>query len=176
LRLRPARGSWSGLALLLSAGLLLAPLGARELPGEDFGRWEQALQRCRIQRTPTESAPSPAGSCRLLRLDQQMVGLLTVRFLQPGSQARFLERQLVFAGVLEEGSQGMACRQSRCEPHWPMRLRVSAVGQSGYGATRRAMELTRAQPASGQCLLEAADFRCEATSPEGEHWRAEASP
>jgi hypothetical protein len=175
LKLRPARGSSTGLALLL-ATLLLAPLGARELPGDDFGRWERTLQGCRILGTAIGPPPPAPSSCRLLRLDQQIEGLLTVRFLQPGGGGPFLDRQLVFAGVLEEGSPGMRCRQSRCEPKWPLRLRVSAMGQTGYGGMSASMALPRAQLASGLCRLEAMAFRCEAASSAGEQWRAEAFP
>ncbi|WP_216904977.1 hypothetical protein [Synechococcus sp. CCY 9618] len=164
------------MVLSLAAGQLVAPLQARQLPGEDFGRWQRPLARCRIlMTTPAKPAPPP-DSCRLLRLDQQMEGLLTVRFLQPGSGESLLDRQLVFAGVLEEGSPGLSCRQSRCEPSWPLLLRVSAVGQSGYGAMGTAMPLTRARLARGHCLLKSGRFSCEATGQAGELWQAEASP
>jgi hypothetical protein len=104
-----------------------------------------------------------------------MEGLLTIRFLMPGGMGPFLDRQLVFAGVLEEGSAGMHCRNSRCEPQWPQRLRVSAVGQAGYGAGTAPNGLTRAELASGHCLLDAGAFRCEATTVR-RRWRVEASP
>ncbi len=165
-----------GPALLVAAAVLLAPLRAGALPGEDFGRWQRTLGRCSIQRAPAGGFSVPHATCRLLRLDQQMEGLLTVRFVLPDGGGALLDRQLVFAGVLEEGSAGMHCRQSRCEPRWPLQLRVSAVGQSGFRAMTSAMHLARAQLATGQCLLEARKFRCDATSAEGDLWLAEASP
>ncbi len=160
----------------MAATLLMAPLRAGSLPGEDFGRWQRTLRRCRIQRATAGVSSASHASCRLLRLDQQMEGLLTVRFVQPDGGDALLDRQLVFAGVLEEGSAGMHCLRSHCEPRWPLQLRVSAVGQSGFRAMNSAMQLARAQLATGRCLLEARKFRCDATSAEGDLWEAEASP
>ncbi len=171
----PVRAGLPCLAVTLAASLLLSPLAARELPGDDFGRWERNLRHCRILGGPADAAVPAAQTCRLLRLDQQMEGLLTVRFLQPGGMGPFLDRQLVFAGVLEEGTGGMHCRRSRCEPHWPLRLRVSAVGQAGYGIMAPPSGLTRAELASGHCLLEASTYRCEATTAQ-RRWRVEAAP
>ncbi|MCT0207053.1 hypothetical protein KQ305_04930 [Synechococcus sp. CS-1332] len=176
LKRRPCRGCQSVLALLLVLTGPWAALEAQELPGEDFGRWEGGLRRCRIVSSSGQAPPQPPSSCRLLRLDQQMEGLLTVRFLQPGGSGAFLDRQLVFAGVLAEGSKGMQCLASRCEPRWPLQLRVSAVGQAGFGETTAALGLTRAQLASGHCHLDGRAFRCEAVGPEGQRWQAEASP
>jgi len=162
--------------LLLAIGAPLAAMQAQELPGEDFGRWESSLRRCRIVSTSSQSRQQPPASCRLLRLDQLMEGLLSVRFLQPGGNGSFLDRQLVFAGVLAEGSTGLQCQRSRCEPSWPLRLQVSAVGQAGFGDATAALGLTRAQLATGHCLLDGRSFRCEAIGQEGQQWRAEASP
>ncbi|MBD2548846.1 hypothetical protein H6G65_04490 [Microcystis elabens FACHB-917] len=176
LKLRPGPAALVGLTLLLALDISRAPLGAQDMPGDDFGRWERSLRRCSVI-TPSVTGPAPPpASCRLLRLDQQMQGLLSVRFLQPGGQGSFLDRQLVFAGVLAEGSPSMACRRSRCEPRWPLRLRVSAVGQAGFGDGSAALGPTRAELASGQCLLDERAFRCEATGPEGRQWRVEAAP
>jgi hypothetical protein len=178
LKLRSGPAALAGLTLLLALALDIrwAPLGAEEQPGDDFGRWERSLRRCSVI-TPSATGPAPPpASCRLLRLDQQMQGLLSVRFLQPGGQGSFLDRQLVFAGVLAEGSAAMACHRSRCEPRWPVRLRVSAVGQAGFGDGTAALGPTRAELASGRCLLDERAFRCEATGPEGRQWRVEAAP
>jgi hypothetical protein len=173
---RTCRGGQAGLALLLALTGPWAALEAQGLPGEDFGRWEGNLGRCRLVSTSSQAPPQPPTTCRRLRLDQQMEGLLTVRFLQPGGTGAFLDRQLVFAGVLAEGSRGMLCRNSLCEPRWPLRLRVSAVGQAGFGEAMAGLGLTRAQLASGHCQLQARDFRCEAVGPDGQRWQAEASP
>ena len=170
------RGWPSGLVLLLALSGPWAPLEGQELPGEDFGRWEGGLRRCRIVGSSSQASPQQPISCRLLRLDQQMDGLLTVRFLQPGGSGAFVDRQLVFAGVLAEGSRGMQCQASRCEPRWPLRLRVSAVGQAGFGEATTSLGLTRAQLASGHCHLDGRAFRCEAVGPDGQRWQAEASP
>ena len=169
------RGWPTGLLLLALTGPW-APLEGQELRGEDFGRWQGGLRRCRIVSTSRQASPQQPSSCRVLRLDQQMEGLLTVRFLQPAGSGAFLDRQLVFAGVLAEGSRGMQCQASRCEPRWPLRLRVSAVGQAGFGEATASLGLTRAQLASGHCQLDGRAFRCEAVGSEGERWQAEAAP
>ena len=169
------RGWPSGLLLVALTGPW-APLVGQELRGEDFGRWEGGLRRCRIASTSRQASQQQTSSCRVLRLDQQMEGLLTVRFLQPAGSGTFLDRQLVFAGVLEEGTRGMPCQASRCEPRWPLRLRVSAVGQAGFGEAAAALGLTRAQLASGHCQLDGRAFRCEAVGSQGERWQAEAAP
>ncbi|MEA5441398.1 hypothetical protein [Cyanobium gracile] len=169
------RGWPSGLLLLALTGPWTA-LEAQDLSGEDFGRWEGGLRRCRIVSTSSQDSPQQPISCRVLRLDQQMEGLLTVRFLQPGGSGAFVDRQLVFAGVLAEGTRGMQCQASRCEPRWPLRLQVSAVGQAGFGEATPALGLTRAQLASGHCQLDGRTFRCEAVGQEGQRWQAEGSP
>lgn len=173
---RPCRGHQAGLALLLALVGPWPALGAKEVPGEDFGRWEGSLMRCRLISTTSTAPPSPPTSCRMLRLDQQMEGLLTVRFEQPSTSGAFRDHQLVFAGVLAEGSRGMQCQAGRCEPNWPLRLRVSAVGQTGFSQATAALGLTRALLASGHCQLERRSFRCEAVGLEGQQWQAEASP
>ena len=162
--------------MLLTLAGPWATLEAQGLAGEDFGRWEGSLRQCRLVSTSSQTPPQPPASCRLLRLDQQMEGLLTVRFLQPGGTGALLDRQLVFAGVLAPGSKGMQCQASRCEPRWPLRLQVSTVGQAGFGEATAAMGLTKAQLASGHCQLDARALRCEAVGPEGRKWQAEASP
>jgi hypothetical protein len=70
----------------------------------------------------------------------------------------------------------MQCQAGRCEPNWPLRLRVSAVGQTGFSQATAALGLTRALLASGHCQLERRSFRCEAVGLEGQQWQAEASP
>jgi hypothetical protein len=174
-----AAGPWGSilLAFLLASDLVRAPLLAQSLPGSnDFGRWQQSLSRCRLLRTLSGATPVSAAACRFVRLDQQMEGMLSVRFVNPAAGHLFLDHQLIFAGVLEAGSAAMRCRQSRCEPRWPLRLKVSAVGQTGLEAIEPTSPITRAQLATGHCLLEAGRFLCEADGPEGTHWRAEAEP
>ncbi len=168
-------GGPAGLLLLL--GLLQPPLQAQGLPpGNDFGRWTQPLSRCRLIRTAAGAVPGAPAECWYLRLDQLMEGMVSVRFINPAAGRRFLDHQLIFAGVLEEGSASLRCRQSRCEPRWPLRLRVSAVGQSGLEALEPDAAITGAQLATGRCLLEAGRFQCDAEGADGRRWSAEAEP
>lgn len=167
---RTAIALW-GVSLI---GLPLLPSGAQQrepAPGEeDFGRWEQSASRCRIV-MPDLAAPSPAreGTCRGLRLDQQMAGLLGVRFLASTSRDGAPPGQLVFAGVLRRTSQPMACRDGRCTPRWPMVLQVSAVASNAFSA----LGLPTAQVALGECRLELHRATCQARDREGRQWQAQ---
>lgn len=178
---RPTRRTGSK-GLRLGNGLLLCtlllPAGAAVGQGleEDFGRWESNLRHCRIVFATGDAPQTPPTGCRLVRLDQQLAGLLTVRFLQPAGNSLLRDRQLVFTGVLAEGSTAMRCRSGRCEPRWPLQLRVSAVGEAGFDASGMTAGLTSARIAGGNCLLEDGRLRCEASAAAGRQWKVEATP
>lgn len=140
---------------------------------EGVGRWEQPLGRCRLERL----GPAPQRlSCRTLRVNQQLPGLLSLRFLAadagPGKGAGLL----VFAGVLEPGSQPLQCQRLRCRPAGALRLRVSAMAAGGGPQEPMASPLPRSQPAQGRCDLEARRISCRARGSDGEEWQAEAEP
>jgi hypothetical protein len=160
-------------ATLLSAG------AATTLPGENVGRWQQGLRRCRIQITaatpdPAINASGPSHSCSSLRLDQLLEGLLTVRLVSIAGSGSRPSQQLVFAGVLAEGSRAMRCRDGRCQPRLPLRMQVSAVAQNGFDPRGLALGLPASHLARGECLLERRRLRCTATGSGGLTWTAAA--
>lgn len=167
-------GVAAGLTLLAPAALPL-PTPARVSGGlEDFGRWETHLHQCRMAHSGEANQPETARPCQLLRLDQQMQGLLTVRFLAMTTGSQLASSELVYAGVLESGSPPMLCRQGRCDPRWPMRVLVSAVAPSGIDSRGLAVGVPQASVARGQCLLVKRRARCQAGEPGGQRWEASA--
>ena len=144
-----------GLAMLVT---LVANGAAARDPREaveGVGRWEQPLGRCRLERL----GPAPQRlSCRTLRVNQQLPGLL------------------VFAGVLEPGSQPLQCQRLRCRPAGALRLRVSAMAAGGGPQEPMASPLPRSQPAQGRCDLQATRISCRARGSDGEEWQVEAEP
>jgi hypothetical protein len=163
------------LAVLFSAGA--APTAA----DENVGRWQQGLRRCRIQITTAAeaAATNPSGtshSCSSLRLDQLLEGLLTVRLVSVAGAGSRPTQQLVFAGVLAEGSRAMRCSDGRCKPRLPLRMQVSAVAQNGFDPRGLALGLPASHLARGECLLERRRLRCNATrsGSAGLAWTADA--
>lgn len=171
-----SRRRTSGLALALTLALLnTTGWTAASLASEDFGRWERSTGSCRVGRLRPAGPGERALSCRTLRLDQQLPGLLSVRFVVPIEGSRFASHQLVFAGVLLRSSAAMRCAQGRCEPRWPMRLQVSAVATAGFDGRGVATGLPQAQLARGNCRLDERSASCEARSRDGETWQGDAS-
>ena len=128
LRLRLSATSLVALLLLGGTGLLPPlPLRAQEAP-EDFGRWQSEVRRCQLGVTP---GPERNLRCDSVRLDQQLPGLLSVRFFSRGQGPGPAKRLLIFAGILERGSPAMACRAGSCRWAGPLRTRVSALADLG---------------------------------------------
>lgn len=157
---------------LLSAALLIPLLGL--LPGrasgEGFGRWQTSTSRCSLQRGNTEARP-----CQELRLEQNLSGLLSVRFLSDGSTGLLAEEQLLFAGLLEQNQPAMVCdRQGKCKPQWPTGLAVATVGDSRFNERGLAIGIPQAYLARGRCTLEQRRIQCQAQGRDGQHWSAEA--
>ncbi len=139
-------------------------------PEEDFGRWERNSQQCEIQvQEPRTSRLEPL-PCRGVRLDQQLAGLLSIRFLPATGNRAATEQQLLFAGVLLRGSEPMRCRNGRCEPSWPIRVQLSALATSHT----RSLGLPDARVVQGSCSLEQARVLCHARDREGRRWQATA--
>lgn len=160
---------------LLLAATALSPVGARELPSAplevDFGRFSERLVRCSV------SAPGQERQlqrCGQLRLEQNFEGVMSVRFsLQPGSE-RYGREELVFAGILSDDSEPMACRgDGRCRPRFPLAFSVHAISSGLYDQLGLAASLPRARVARGQCRIEAVRATCEATGDGGERWHAQ---
>lgn len=144
-------------------------------PEEDFGRWERNARQCEIQlpaalagEKRAQAATPDALSCRSVRLDQQLAGLLSIRFLPRAQGRETAPQQLMFAGVLQAGSQPMRCQNSRCEPQWPMRVQISAMATSSV----RTLGLPQARVVQGSCSLEQERILCTARDLEGRRWQA----
>lgn len=178
------------MAALIAAGAWLPPQAAGADPaeapsasaGENVGRWQQGLRSCRIVIAAAPmaadgaaaSAASSSHGCSTLRLDQLLEGLLTVRLVSSTTGGSRPSQQLVFAGVLSEGSRPMRCSEGRCRPRWPLRLLVSAVAQNGFDPRGLALGLPASHLARGECLLERRRLRCSASDSGGLAWSASA--
>jgi hypothetical protein len=103
-----------------------------------------------------------------VRLDQQLAGLLSIRFLPAARGRSTPAQQLLFAGVLLPGSQPMHCKDSRCEPSWPIRVQLSALATSNV----RTLGLPQARVIQGSCSLENSRVLCTARDREGRLWQA----
>ena len=177
-----SRGLGSNLAWLLGLVALAAPLPPGWSQGldrrEDFGRWQTRPRHCQLVRTllvrTASSPPSRLGrGCRSVRLDQQLPGLLSLRFSEAGPNARLSDQVLTLAGVLKPGSRAMDCRDGRCQPHWPLTLRVSAMAERGFNPQQNLSQLPQARLAQGDCRLDAAGARCLVNDNDGLAWQVE---
>jgi len=169
-----ASGAW----LLGLAGLagLLAPARSQGLSGpEDFGRWQSRPSHCRLRQTSSSAGARPATrDCRSVRIDQQLPGLLSLRFSEASADGPLGSPQLTLAGVLQPGSRAMNCRDGRCQPQWPLTLQVSALAARGLGARADLSQLPQARLAQGICHLNAQGVRCQAEDSDGLLWQVEA--
>lgn len=135
---------------------------------EDFGRWERRAQPCEMQLAEPQGRAPLLVACHSVRIDQQLAGLLSIRFLPEAADTGTATEQLLFAGVLLPGSQPMRCRDSRCEPSWPIRLQVSALATSPTGT----LGLPLARVVQGNCSVEKSRVLCQARDREGRRWQA----
>ncbi len=146
----------------------MAALVAR---AEGYGRWQMETQSCQLRRPPSRLVVA----CSELRLEQNLEGLLSVRFIGAGQGDLIAREHLLFAGVLEPDQPAMRCRQDgRCEPQWPTSLVVASVGDVRFNDRGLALGLPRTHLARGRCSLTRRSVRCEAASRSGEQWLAEA--
>ena len=135
---------------------------------DDFGRWERRAQSCEMQLADPQGRTPLLLACRSVRIDQQLAGLLSIRFLPAAPDDGAGAQQLLFAGVLLPGSQPMRCQDSRCEPSWPVRVQVSALATSNA----RSLGLPLARVVQGSCSLEKSQVLCQARDLEGRRWQA----
>ena len=151
---------------------VIAPVAAREPRSDlDFGRFSERLVRCSVS---APGNPSNPRACGRLRIDQNLQGVLSVRFSLNSTSERYGGEDLVFAGLLHAGSEPMACRgDGRCQPRFPVQLSVNAIASGLFDRRGLAASLPRARVARGQCRIEAVRASCEATGHDGERWRAE---
>jgi hypothetical protein len=161
-------------AMLLGALAGGAPLnGPRSVKAEGFGRWEAPLSQCRMSNLGRPEQP-----CRRLRLEQNLEGLLSIRFVGDGQGGLLASEELTFAGVLGEGHQPMTCRSDgRCrEPLQPVELIVGNVAWASFNSRGLVDAVPQARLAQGQCRLALRVIRCEAredSASGGANWTAE---
>lgn len=160
---------------LLLGGLAAVAPAHRPQPvsAEGFGRWETPLRHCRMSSQGRSEHP-----CRRLRLEQNLEGLLSIRFVGQGQGGLLASEELTFAGVLAEGHRPMACRpDGRClEPLQPVQLLVGSVARASFNSRGLINALPQARLARGQCRLALREIRCEAREDSAVGaavWRAE---
>ena len=161
------------IAIAMGAALAaIPPTAARDQNLElDFGRFSERLVRCVLS---TPSSQRNQRSCGRLRIEQNLEGVMSVRFSLSPSSERYSSEDLVFAGILSADSAPMACRgDGRCQPRFPVQLSVNAIASGLYDRRGLAATLPRARVARGLCRIEAVRASCEATERDGERWRAE---
>lgn len=158
------------LALGIGSGPGMPPSPARE-GSFDFGRFSEKLVRCSFS---TPGSQRNLRSCGQVRIEQNLEGVLSVRFSLSAASERDGSQNLIFAGLLSEGSEPMACRgDGRCQPRFPVQLSVNAVASSVVDRRGLAATLPHARIARGQCRIEAVRASCEATGRDGDQWRVE---
>lgn len=170
------------LILLQLVPAALRAQGAAEAgaPLEDFGRWQHSLSHCRIGASSAGRSGTTADTsrgrrdCGRLRVDQQLPGLLSLRFISSWGPTTPGSRELVFAGVLERRSAPMHCLEGRCQPGGPLELQVTAVAVAGFDGQGLPGGVPRAILARGHCSLASHSVRCEASATDGERWSVEA--
>ncbi len=167
-------GSLQALAIvaLLIGGSPVAVASTQGAPaGIGVGRFSEPLVRCKVS---AFGAQRQWQNCGVLRLEQNLEGLLSVRFSLGNSGGRFGDQELVFAGTLNPPSHPMACQDDgRCTPRFPVQLRVNAMASGRYDRRGVATGLPQAWLVQGQCRIEALGASCEAVDREGARWRAE---
>ncbi len=134
-----------------------------------FGHWQSGTRSC-----SRNLAGAPKGVCQAVQLDQQVEGLLSVRFIAPGAQKDSLN-QLIVVGLLQAHSSPLRCQQGRCQPAGALSTLVSSVSERSFDGRGLAQGLPKTWMVSGSCQVEASSVRCQAEAPGGEHWQASAS-
>ena len=154
----------------LGSWIVLATAGGLKAGAEGFGRWETSLDQCKLEhRTVDGQRQSSDQRCRSLRLDQNIEGLLSARFIANG-------QELVFAGSLAAGQRPMRCNNDGlCKPEWPTQLIVQTVAQAGLDKRDLPVSMPSARLAKGHCTLQKRAIQCQALAADGEEWRAESS-
>ncbi len=168
----PGAAAWLlGLAWLAGQQ---APTWGQGLEGpEDFGRWQASPSHCQLQRSSPSEPSGLRRTCHSVRLEQQLPGLLSLRLNESGSDSHLVSQQLTLAGVLKAGSRAMACRDGRCQPHWPLLLQVSAMAERGFSPQAGLSQLPQARLARGDCRLDAEGGRCQLDDNDGLHWQVD---
>jgi len=165
------------LLLAIALGSALSWMGCQSAwQAGGFGRWQTRVRQCSFERGAAGGEPGPqARRCHLVRLEQNLEGLLSVRFLADGASPQERAVHLLFAGVLEQGQRPMLCRpDGRCLPRWPTRLAVATVAATSFDGRGLATTVPRTLLARGNCELKQTEVRCQASNDAGEVWSAQA--
>jgi len=148
------------------------PAASSEVPASrdgGFGSWQSGTRSC-----SRNLAGSPPSHCQQVQLEQQLEGLLTVRFIAPGAQKDSLN-QLIVAGLLQPNSAPLVCQQGLCQLAGPLSTLVSTVSERSFDGRGLAQGLPKAWLASGSCRFEGRSVRCEAAAADGQRWQATAN-
>jgi hypothetical protein len=167
-----------GLRVLSMAGLMLGGASAAVASTENAragisaGRYSEPLVRCQLSSTFRDQRQGY--SCGVLRLEQNLEGLLSVRFSLSDSAGRYGHQDFVFAGMLNPRSSPMACRDDgRCTPRFPVQLSVNAMASGRFDRRGLAARLPQTWLVRGECRIEARRASCQAVDRQGVVWRAE---
>jgi hypothetical protein len=141
-----------------------------------FGRWQSRAIQCSFHGSPSGRAASSAPRrCHVVRLEQNLEGLLSVRFMADGSGPKPGAEHLLFAGVLDSGQRPMDCNpDGRCLPRWPTRVVVTTIAATSFNERGLANTLPQALLAKGTCQVNRSVVRCQAMNDSGQRWNAEA--
>jgi hypothetical protein len=141
-----------------------------------FGRWQSRASQCSIQRLLASKKPaSQSRTCQVVRLEQNLEGLLSVRFLADRSGPQLRAEQVLFAGVLESGQRPMRCGpDGRCVPRWPTRVVVASVAAASFDQRGLATTVPHTLLARGRCEVMRNQVRCQAQNEAGDSWSAKA--
>jgi hypothetical protein len=134
-----------------------------------FGSWQSGTRSC-----SRNLAGSPPSHCQQVQLEQQLEGLLTVRFIAPGAQKDSLN-QLILVGLLQPNSPPLVCQQGQCQLAGSLSTVVSTVSERSFDGRGLAQGLPKAWLASGSCRVEGRSVRCEAAAADGQRWQATAN-
>ena len=126
------------------------------------------MNSCQILHQPANSSSKqPSHGCLKLRLEQNMAGLLSARFMAAGEV-------MVFAGALAKGQLPMRCNQDgACKPQWPTQVEVRTVASGRLEASGLPAGLPLARLARGNCVIQRNRIDCHALAADGEQWRAQ---
>lgn len=153
----------------LGALALAALASGSRVDGEGFGRWETSLNSCLLEHRSATGLRLPNQDCQRLRLDQNIEGLLTARFLAPG-------QEMVFAGSLASGQRPMRCNNDgACKPQWPTQLIVQTAADAGLDRRGLPASMPSARLAQGHCEIQKRVIQCQALAADGEEWRAKST-
>ena len=70
-------------------------------------------------------------------------------------------KRLILAGLLMPGSEPMRCRDTRCDPQWPLRVQLSALASQELDRMDLPTSLPRTRLAQGDCKIDGMGMNCQ---------------